>query len=108
MRAIWKFPFEINDEVEIEMPGGARILHVDVQLVADGTQESFEVPAIWALVNPENEKRTYKFIVFGTGHPVPDRPIDAHITNDLHHIASFQMMAGRLVWHMFEKPDWMK
>lgn len=83
MATIWKFPFEISDKITVEMPAGAKILHVEVQ---NG------VPCIWAHVHPVQEKRKYAFRIVGTGHE----------HNDLHaedHIASFQN--GPFVWHLF-------
>ena len=95
-RTIWKFPFAIDDEVEIEMPHGAEVLHVDVQ---NGQ------PCMWAIVNPDEPRetwRTYKFSVFGTGHPLPDLEPDKPLDRvHLHHVGTFQMRGGSLVFHIF-------
>lgn len=99
MLTIWKFPFEINDDVEIEMPMGARILHVDMQ---NGS------PCMWALVSSEAEKQKRRFLIFGTGHELPQAP--PFEPNDIraYHVGSFQMADGQLVWHVFARPPWMK
>lgn len=63
MNKIWKFPFEITDDVVIEMPEMPLPLSVQVQ---DGK------PTIWAIVNPEAPKVKKRFFVYGTGHPIND------------------------------------
>ena len=81
---IWKFPFEVEDSVLIEMPEGATVLKVECQ---NG------VPCIWALVKPDAPKQLRSFLIYGTGHRIAG--IDS-----LSHVATFQQ--GPLVWHMFE------
>jgi len=105
MRTIWKFQFKIDDEVEIEMPIGARILHVGTQ--GDERQTALPSPFLWAMVESTAKKHRRKFLIFGTGHELPRLPIDEPLPNDLQHIGTFQMRGGLLVWHMFEKPEWM-
>lgn len=85
-RVIWKFPFPVQDDITIEMPAFAEILHVDVQ---NG------VPTLWAIVDPQhvNDKRT--FHLYGTGH-------EMHIDTNEKHIGSFLMYDGSLVFHLFE------
>ena len=84
MKKIWKFPFYISDEIEIEMPEHSKILHVECQ----GGK-----PCIWAEVNPDNAVETRKFYIAGTGHNIPDR------LNDIGHIATFQRPP--FVWHLY-------
>jgi len=100
MKTIWKFPFEVDDSIEIEMPEYAQILYVDVQnQKVNGRQpmssHTKEVPCIWARVNTERPMVKRKFRISGTGHPMPDMP--------LQHIGSFKMAQDRLVFHLFEK-----
>lgn len=86
---IWKFPLEIIDSQEIEVPPLHRCLSVQIQ---QGT------PCLWALVDDADKQRVQARIrVFGTGHP-----IDASITN-LVFIDTFQVMQGSLVFHIFEQ-----
>lgn len=106
MKTIWKFPFEVGDIIELEMPSEAIILHVDVQkqitnhVHGSSSGGSFgssmieEIPCIWALVNPEAPKEIRKFRLFGTGHPFPDEPLS--------HVGTFKMAHDKLVFHLFE------
>jgi hypothetical protein len=84
MRTIWKFPFEIADDIPLELPVGAEVVHVDTQ----GGQ-----PCIWALVDPEAPKEKQHFRIHGTGHPIDDP--------EFQYVASFQQ--SRFVWHLFRK-----
>lgn len=86
MDTIWKFNFEINHTVEIQMPFGAEILHVDDQ---------YGMPTLWAQVDPTAQTSTIKLVVRGTGQPFQG--------NEGKHIGTFQQFegAGVLVWHVF-------
>jgi hypothetical protein len=81
---IWKFPFRVDDVLEIEMPGVASILHVECQ---HGT------PCVWAVVNPAAPKVIRRLRLFGTGRPITERLG--------RHIGTFQQ--GPFVWHVFEE-----
>ena len=90
MEAIYKYPFEIEDCLEINLPFGAHILTAFCQN---------DIPCLWALVQPgvgETQKR--KFRIFGTGHPMPEDV-------DLKWIATFPQFNGKLIWHLFESSD---
>jgi hypothetical protein len=83
MLTVRKYPFTVDDRVEIAMPAGARILKVECQ---------GETPCVWALVNPDRPLERRRFRIVGTGMEILD---------DLgRHIATFQH--GRFVWHVFE------
>ena len=84
-RRIYKYPFKVNDHVELTMPRGATILHVACQA---------GVPYVWALVDIDEPMEVQEFRVFGTGHPLPDEPWIQGL-----HVATF--MQGALVWHLF-------
>ena len=62
MKTIWKFPFAVSDKlvIAIEMPKGAKILHVEVQSdwLAPGLRGQ---PCLWALVDPLAEKEWHVF-----------------------------------------------
>ena len=62
MATIWKYVLELTDTQTVEMPDGAEILSVANQ---------GDSACIWAIVDPEQEKRTRTIEIFGTGHPVP-------------------------------------
>ena len=83
MLTIWKFPFDIDDEIVINMPAGAKMLLVECQN---------KVPCLWAEVDSASELESYRFAIVGTGHPVPE---DLH----LEHIGSFQ--DSPFVWHLY-------
>lgn len=84
MNTVYKYGFDITDDFELELPKGARILHVDVQ---NG------YPYIWALVDPDAPKEKKKFHLAGTGHPINEK-----IKN---HIGTFLLHEGALVFHLF-------
>lgn len=86
MRTIWKFPLT-GHVTDIEMPGGAQILCV---------QSQGEGACLWALVEPDNEKKPVRIRIFGTGHPVDDEM-------GLQYIDTFQLHGGSLVFHVFSE-----
>lgn len=82
--AVWKFPLPLDDECPIEMPLGAKVLHVDTQAGA---------VCLWALVDVSAPKETRHFCIRGTGHPIGDE-------GDNYHGSTQQ---GPFVWHVFER-----
>lgn len=95
MKSVWKFEFKIDDNVDIEMPEYAQILHVDVQLQQKPGERHKEVPCIWARVTTDRLMVRRRFLLSGTGHDLPDISLE--------HIGTFKMDQDRLVWHLFEK-----
>lgn len=91
-RSVWKFPIEVTDEFTIEMPKGARVLHVDVQRVSE-TNAQYEQPCLWALIDPDAEREQRTFYVHGTGHTFPVGRV---------HLGSFLLYGGSFVGHLFE------
>ena len=87
MKRVYKYPLEVNDEVSVNMPKGARVLSVQVQ---NGR------PCLWAAVDPcETSQEERRFRIAGTGHPIEDDVVDGFI-------GTIQMYDGRLVFHVFE------
>jgi len=83
---IFKYPVEITDELTIEMPKNADIMHFGIHN---------HVAALWACVDPENPMVERKFKVVGTGHEMP--------TNDnLNYIGTITNHELQYVWHLFE------
>ncbi len=82
---IWKFPLELADVQEVEMPSGAQLLSVDSQ---QGTL------CLWAMVDLDSgTKERHVIDILGTGNPI-----------ESHHrsfIGTVQM--GTLVWHIFQR-----
>jgi hypothetical protein len=87
MKTIWKFQFEVDDNVSIEMPIDAEILTVDTQ---------HEIPCLWALVDSEKDTIKRKFRIYGTGHPIVENKKEKYI-------GTFQLYKGDLIYHLFEQ-----
>ena len=85
---IFKYPFEVADQIMIPMPEGAKILDIQMQ---------HDVPCIWALVNPNALYVTKVFRLAGTGHPI-ELADEAKYT----YVGTFQMAGGSLIFHLFE------
>lgn len=92
-RSVWKFPFEVNDEFELEMPRYAKILHVQMQGYATNDGK----PCIWALVDVEAPKVKRKFALRGTGHPCDGLGADGFVGT------FFMFHDGSLVYHLFDR-----
>lgn len=87
MKTIWKFPLRpFLNPIEISMPEGAQILSV---------QNQREDPVLWALVDTNGKPEVRRFLVFGTGHPIP-----GFVGK---HLGTFQAQAGTVVVHVFEE-----
>ena len=86
MKVIWKYPFEVNSHISLQMPKGAKVLSVQVQK---------EQPCLWALVNADNEKETRTFACYGTGH--------LHDEINGNFIGTFQLINGSFIGHLFEE-----
>jgi len=86
MRTIHKFPFAFNNHVNLHMPLGAKIIHVDIQ---DG------IYCFWAIVDTSKPLANYSFQILGTGHELPDS-LDAD-----HHVGT--ILHSGFVWHIFER-----
>lgn len=84
MQTIHKYPFEINDTVELHVPQCGRLLKIDAQR---------DQPCMWFLVDDQAPKQRCTFLVRGTGHDC---------TGVGQHLGTFQMHGGSLVFHVFE------
>ncbi len=83
MTTIHKYPLAIDDNLIIEMPQPAEIIHVGL----DPAQR----PCVWAVVDPAEEMTSRTLYVVGTGHPMPAKAQT--------HIGSF--VQGPFIWHVF-------
>lgn len=83
MRKIYKYPFEIKDKIEIEMPACSMVVHVGLDPQGQ--------PCVWANVEPEAQTIKQIFYVRGTGHDLGDAS---------GHLGSF--VQGDFVWHLFQ------
>lgn len=87
MKKVFKFPLKIEeDEQDIMMPAGAKVLTVQVQS---------GVPCLWAECNPDAECVSRTFLIRGTGHPIDDGI-------EKEYIGTIQLHGGSLVLHVFE------
>ena len=90
MKTVYKYDLEVTDKQTISLPKWADILCVQVQ---DGK------PRIWAKVDTKEtrfEDRT--FYIHGTGHPINEADNALMV-----HWATFQLLNGALVFHVFEE-----
>lgn len=91
MRQVFKYPLSIEDEFTLQLPIGAELLAVQVQIVR-GT----ETPTLWALVDDSAPSELRTFLLRGTGHP-----IDA--SKNIQYVGTFQLGGGAFVGHLFEE-----
>lgn len=84
VRVIYKFPLQVGENL-VEIPKGYAVKYF-------GSQETNLF--IWATLDPEGRKISARFVVLGTGQPIPD---------GVYHVASTQV--GPFVWHLFEEVD---
>ena len=85
MNAVYKYPFEVTDEIEIQAPLGAEPLYVGVQ---NG------IPCLWMRVNTNSPDVTHKFRLAGTGHPLNGARVGKYV-------GRIEMAEGQLVFHLF-------
>jgi len=86
--AVWKYPFDLKDEVVLLIPGGSKVLHIAMQGL---------IPCMWVLVDPERTKKEFRFKIFGTGVPIEQESMGFHV-------GSFFMDGGQFIWHVFQLP----
>jgi hypothetical protein len=80
---VWKYTIQVGDEVDVDMPLDAELLHV----AATGSVDHLE---LWARVEPTRSIETRRILVRGTGHPVEIEPYVGTV------------IVGPLVWHVFD------
>lgn len=85
---VWKFSLNHKTIQNVSMP-------VDAQILDVFGYDQQDVIEMWALVDPEDVTESRTFVIAGTGHELPDMPLD--------HIGTAQQ--GKYVWHVFEKGD---
>lgn len=81
---IWKFVLPFLGEGVIQMPAVSSVLHV-------GAQGGHI--CVWALVSPTAPEEQRRFLIAGTGHPLPSE-------GSWSYIGSVQQ--DEHVWHIFE------
>lgn len=91
MSAIWKYTLTLAGIQSIDMPKGARIVHVESQ---------FEQPCVWAIVDPNAEKEAREFGILTTGLSFNEA--------ECSYLGSFLLRNGAFVGHLVEpvrRPD---
>lgn len=83
-RAIYKFPFAVEDVQHVVMPPGAKILSVGVQ---------DQQPVLWADVEDNGEYTGRRIAVAVTGSEPP---------SDGTFVGTFMLAAGRFVGHVYD------
>ncbi len=84
MKTIWKFELPTSGNVDI--PKDYEVLEVAAQ---GGNL------CLWALVDPEAERVSRSFPIYGTGHQIKN-------SKDLVHIGTAHFEKQALVFHVFE------
>lgn len=84
---IWKYPIEVTGIQDIDMPQGAQILSVQIQVMR---------PVLWVLVNDKDQKFLRRIVTVATGELFPES-----LTGRF--IGTYQLHDGELVFHVFER-----
>lgn len=95
MKTIHKYPLEVTDFQEVEMPEGAKILHIQTQPAPYGTKAGREQLCLWAEVDPDKPLVPRRIRIFGTGH-------DMEHEHQLRYIGTTDMHNHALVRHVYE------
>lgn len=85
---IWKWPLQVTDLQQVQMPRGAQVLSVQMQGGA---------PQLWALVDEKAPAEPRTFATYGTGNPMPE------VADYGQFVGTYQMHGGSLVFHVFEQ-----
>lgn len=91
LKRVLKYAFPQSGELDrlrLELPLGTRVLHFAFQR---------NVATFWALVPDREEKVARSFVVFGTGHPIPET------SSMLEYLGSALGYDDGLVLHLFEE-----
>jgi hypothetical protein len=86
-RHVFKYLLAGSDWADIELPVGAKLLSVQAQN---------DLPMAWFLVRPSLEFETRRFRIFCTGESIPDEL-------NVEFAATFQILGGDLIFHVFEE-----
>jgi hypothetical protein len=63
VKTVRKFLLQVTDVLEVEMPQGARLLHLGIARAR---------PCVWALVEESSPPSLRRFRLTATGEPIPD------------------------------------
>lgn len=88
MKMIWRYPLAHGYPIIVPMPVGAQILSIQAQ---------YDIPTIWALVEPGHVLCDRFFYALNTGEEFDD--------TGLKFIATVQLYDGKIVKHIYERQD---
>ena len=88
-KTIWKYTIQITDVQTVELPENAKILCVKIQ---------YDIPTLWALVDPTLDREPIEIVTFGTGQPDIE-------TDNLEYIDTYLVMGGDFVGHVFKRSE---
>jgi hypothetical protein len=89
MKTVWKYEIPIQDDFQLQLPGGYKILTMAMQN---------KCPHIWVLVDPRQPLEVVKFRLAGTGHPIEQE--------NILYIATAHCIDYGLVFHLFQMEDY--
>ena len=90
-KRIHKYQLTLEESQEVVLPKGAKVLCFANQ---------FEVPTIWAEVDPSEQTVSRAFRIIGAGHEL--LPVQG-----LSYIGTATFRGGTYVWHLYELLDWL-
>lgn len=89
MQTIWKYVFPLDTNQTVELPTGAKVIHVAG--IRDEVTAWFLLDPIAFLLDPTAKLEQRKFSVYGTGHKISDRAVYVGTA-----------ICDPFVWHLFE------
>lgn len=92
-RRVWKYPLAVRVEQTVEMPMGARVIHV---------AEQWGKPMVWAeVIGTDTFAKAYtrprRFYIIGTGHVFDTRQAQ------IEYRGTVLLQRGHLVLHVYEE-----
>ena len=87
VKVIYKYEFTTSDMLELDLPVGSEVLHVDSQR---------DTVCLWVSLDV-NEKRSEHrtFQTIGTGHPFK--------AESMRHLGTVKTFDDTFIWHIYEK-----
>lgn len=90
MLTVWKYPIPNPGPFELQLPAGARVVHVGAQAHGPGRQL-----CLWAEVHPDAPPLPRRFLCLETGAAIDEKLAVVHCGTAL-------LEGGRTVWHVYE------
>lgn len=90
-RVVWKFTLDLGVVNTFQLP---QLATVKMAGLCPATGK----PAIWVELNPNDERKDRRFVIYGTGHEIEGDdggyPYDIHVGS---------LIDGKFVWHVYER-----